>query len=154
MKQGAHTCRAGNWHWPMCTYTNRTFDRWAVLIWLTSGSWQPSTCQGQWFIDFCHNEETQTVWTLAEVSCGMPSNRILSEVSVFKALTCLSDIPADTVPYGLMNMQHLTFASSWWCWEREVFHRLFFPADLKRHHMLWNASPQCRNLFPFPSKVL
>lgn len=118
-------CGTEYWHWPMHTYTNRTFDLslgLVELIWLAFGSPQPPTCRGQRIIDFWHNMEAQRIWALTEISCGLLSKRILAELSAFKAVTCPSDIPAESLcchEYG-HEYSVVAFFSSWWSQEESA----------------------------------
>lgn len=115
------------------------------LIWLAFGSRQNPTCRGRQSIDLWHNTEARRVWgSLAEISGGLLPNRTLTEVSTFKAVTCPSHIPADTLCCHEYHHEYSTLAflpflmvsgEGW-------FHRLFPSADLKRCHMLSNVTPQ------------
>lgn len=128
---------------------SRTFDPGlgqVELIWLAFDSQQNPTCRGQRGIDLRLNMEARRVWgSPVEISGGLLSNRTLTEVSTFKAVTCPSHIPADTLCCHEYRHEYstLAFLPFLTVSGEGRFHRLFPSADLKSCHMLSNVTPQC-----------
>lgn len=81
---------------------------------------------------------SESLGSLTKIPCGLPSNRIFSEVSTLKAMTCSSDIPADTLcchEYGdEYSTLALFFADA--VWRGTVPPAVLISTDLKRCHML------------------
>lgn len=81
---------------------------------------------------------SESLGSLTEISCGPLSKRILAELSTFKAMTCPSNIPAETLCCHEYGHEYSMIAFFFFPdgVERKVLHRLFFTTDLKRCHML------------------
>lgn len=109
---------------------------------------QPPTWQGRWIIDLWHNMEAQGVSvSLTEISSGLLSNRILTEVSTLKAVTCPLWHPSGYLMLSWIWSWIFSarFSPLRRSWEREGSTGCSFSTDLKRCHMLWNVTPKCRN---------
>lgn len=64
------------------------------------GLWPPATSHLPGSMEhwpLAQHRGLESLSSLTQLSRGLPSNRILSEVSTLKSVTCPSDIPLDTV---------------------------------------------------------
>lgn len=141
------------------TYTNRTFDQGlgqVELIRLTFGPAATSHLPGSvepW--PLAQRGGSDSLGSLTEISRGLPSNKILGEVSTLKAVTCPLQLPSGYLMLSWIRLWIfiVAFFNSWRSLKRGggVFRRLFFSTDLKRCHMLWNVTPRWKNPFDKPA---